>query len=291
MLPMATPILKWAGGKRRIVHTLYDRFPRQFGTYHEPFAGSAALFLAVQPPKAVISDANGRLIRTYAAVRDHVDGVIDLLGSYPNDAAFFQRMRQRSRKIDSATDVEVAAWFIYLNRTCYNGLYRVNKQNAFNVPFGKYVNPTICHEELLRECSAALQGVALNRSTFDVALRSAKRGDFVYADPPYLPVSATSSFTSYTADGFGLNDHRRLRDLALELARRGVQVLISNSAAPAILELYKTGGFHIQTIDAGRNIAASALSRGPVKELLISTYRPAPAHALFSSNVGMTGTV
>jgi len=273
---MTNPIIKWAGGKRRIANLLQNHFPRRFGTYYEPFVGGAALFLQTRPPRAVLSDANERLIRMYRAVRDQPDAVIELLRDYPNEPAFFDDMRQRSRHIDEASDIEVGAWFIYLNRIGFNDLYRVNKQNHFNVPFGNYDDPPICDEALLRSCSAALQGVTLKSSIFEVALRSAKRGDFVYADPPYLPVSATSSFTGYTASGFGLDEHRRLRDLALELAKRGVHVLISNSAVPTVLELYQASVFYVQSIAAGRNIAARAASRGPVKELLISTYPIAP---------------
>jgi len=270
MSGMATPCVKWAGGKRRLVPILESRLPREFGTYHEPFAGGAALFLAVQPPKAVLSDANERLIRAYTALRSRPEHVIDLLRGYPNEAAFFEKMRQRSVLIDGGSDVEVAACFIYLNRTCYGGVYRVNQQNRFNVPFGRYKNPKICDEALLRSCSKALQGVTLKHATFEEALLAAKRGDFVYADPPYLPTSKTSSFTGYTAKGFDLGDHRRLRDLALELAQRGVHVLISNSAAPEILELYKGPAFHIERITAARSIGASTSSRCKAEELLIS---------------------
>ena len=182
--------------------------------------------------------------------------------------------RKYSLAVDGLNDTEVAAWFIYLNRTGYNGLYRVNKQNVFNVPFGGYNNPTICDAEHLRTCSQALQGVDLRHACFDDVMADAKPGDFVYCDPPYVPISATSSFTSDTSDGFGIDEHRRLHDIALDLAKRGVNILISNSAAPAVLELYRDHPFHIETIAAARNIAANAASRGEVTELLIQNYQP-----------------
>ena len=155
-----------------------------------------------------------------AALRDNVEGVIDILRRYPHDKAFFNAVRKQSATIDGEVDVEVAAWFIYLNKVAFNGLYRVNQRGHFNVPYGKYKNPTICDEPALRACSEALQGRLIQHASSDVAVAAAKRGDFVYFDPPYLPLSATSAFTSYTADGFGIADHRRLRELALELVRR-----------------------------------------------------------------------
>jgi DNA adenine methylase len=200
------PYLKWAGWRRRQVLLLQARIPAKFGTYFEPFIGGGALFFATQPKWATLSDANERLVRTYVALRDNVEGVIDILRRYPHDKAFFDAVRKQSATIDGEEDAEVAAWFIYSNRTSFNGLYRVNQQNHFNTPFGKYKNPTICDETLLRSCSKALQGVTLKHAKFEEALLAAKRGDLVYADPPYLPTSKTSSFTSYTANGFDVGD-------------------------------------------------------------------------------------
>lgn len=262
----AVPYLKWAGGKRSMLRHLVPHVPPSYGTYFEPFVGGGALFFALRPEKAVLSDVNRRLVRSYAAVRDDVDAVVELLKTYPYEKEFFLTMR--AVRIDDHSDVEVAAWLIYLNRSCFNGLYRVNRDNVFNVPFGRYSNPTICDDVNLRACSERLSGVAILHEPFEIVLGRAAPGDFVYFDPPYLPLSATSSFTGYSADGFGLDDHRRLRDVARELKARGVRVLISNSAAPAARELYAEG-FEIEEVLAGRAINARGDGRGRIPELII----------------------
>ena len=262
----AVPYLKWAGGKRSMLRHLVPHVPPSYGTYFEPFVGGGALFFALQPEKAVLSDVNRRLVRSYAAVCDDVDAVVELLKTYPYEKEFFLTMR--AVRIDDRPDVEVAAWLIYLNRSCFNGLYRVNRNNVFNVPFGRYSNPTICDETNLRACSERLRGVAILHEPFETVLGRAAPGDFVYFDPPYLPLSATSSFTGYSADGFGLDDHRRLRDVARELKARGVGVLISNSAAPAARELYAEG-FEIEEVLAGRAINARGDGLGRIPELII----------------------
>jgi DNA adenine methylase len=269
-----TPFVKWPGGKRKLVPFLRGLLPPRFNTYIEPFVGGGALFFGTLPPRATLADSNQRLIRTYAAIRDDVDHVIEFLGDFSNNRVCFEFTRRCSVRMDEASDAELAAWFIYLNKTGFNGLYRVNRNNEFNVPFGKHKNPTICDEANLRACSQALRGVQLQHASFEATLVTAGEGDFVYCDPPYVPLSATSSFTSYTSDGFGIDEHRQLRDIALDLANRGVNVLISNSAAPAVLELYRSQPFHVETIAAARNIAADAASRGEVTELLITNYQP-----------------
>jgi DNA adenine methylase len=260
------PFLKWAGGKRQLLPTLLARAPRRFGTYFEPFVGGGALYFALQPHRAVLTDTNARLIRTYRGLRDNVDGVVALLKTYPHEARFFYRMREDD--IDTRSDAHVAAWFIYLNRLGYNGLYRVNRDNRFNVPFGRYVNPTICDEENLRACARALQGVELRVADFDDALRGARRGDFAYFDPPYVPASSTASFTSYTSTGFGRPDQVRLRDLARRLKRRGVRVLLSNSATDFVRELY-ADGFDLEEVPATRFVNSRASRRGAVPELVM----------------------
>ena len=193
------PFLKWAGGKRQLLPDLLHQVPPDYSgfRYFEPFVGGGALFFALRPKRAVLADVNERLIRTYKGVRDDVQTVIGLLGKYPHDATFFYRLREE--QIDSGTDAEVAAWFIYLNKTGFNGLYRVNRDNRFNVPFGRYVRPKICDKATLLACSSALADVELLVADFEVVVAKAKRGDFVYFDPPYVPLSATSSFTSYTS--------------------------------------------------------------------------------------------
>ncbi len=263
---MPRPFLKWVGGKRQLIPELVARLPRRFGVYHEPFIGGGALFFHLRPRMAVIADVNLRLVRTYLAVRDRVEEVIALLRGYPHDKDFFLELR--AQEIDSRDDVEVAAWFIYLNRTGYNGLYRVNRRNRFNVPFGRYKRPNYCDEPLLRGCSRALRGAAILHQPFDCVLDQAQPGDFVYFDPPYVPLSRTSSFTSYARDGFTLADQARLRDVALSLKAKGVKVLLSNSSAPQVHSLYGEG-FTREEVWARRAINSAAGKRGAVPELLI----------------------
>lgn len=262
------PFVKWVGGKRQLLREIAALTPERFGRYFEPFVGGGALFFSLRPRDAFLSDANERLVRTYRAVRDEPESVIGLLSSYPHDQAFY--MELRARGIDAASDIEVAAWFIYLNRTGFNGLYRVNQAGRFNVPFGRYANPTICDADNIRACSRALQSATLARSDFwQAEATTAETGDFVYFDPPYVPLSATSSFTAYQAGGFSSDDQRRLRDLAARLVRRGVHVLLSNSSAPLVRELYGAPPFEIHEVAAKRSVNCKAGGRGAVKELLI----------------------
>ncbi|MDP9151928.1 MAG: DNA adenine methylase [Myxococcota bacterium] len=263
----ARPFLKWAGGKRQLLPTLLQNAPANPRRYFEPFVGGGALFFALRPKEAVLADANGRLIRAYKGVRDSVDAVIRLLRSYPHEREFFYRFREKD--VDEGTDAEVAAWFVYLNRTAFNGLYRVNRANGFNVPFGRYANPTLCDEPTLRACAAALAGADLRAEDFEAVVDDAREGDFVYFDPPYVPLSTTSSFTSYTSGGFGEAEQARLRDTARRLKERGVRVLLSNSSAPLVRRLYAQG-FSITEVSATRLVNSKASGRGAVVELLIA---------------------
>ncbi len=261
------PFLKWVGGKRQLLPELVDRLPRRFGVYHEPFLGGGALFFHLRPRMAVIADVNLRLVRTYRAVRDRVEDVLEMLRRYPHDKEFFLQLRDSD--IDSRDDVEVAAWFIYLNRTGFNGLYRVNRRNRFNVPFGRYKSPNFYDPPLLRAASRVLQGAAIVHQPFDCVVEQARPGDFVYFDPPYVPLNRTSSFTSYARTGFTLDDQARLRDVALTLKGNGVRVLLSNSSAPQVHTLYSRG-FTREEVWARRNINCDAGKRKGVAELLIS---------------------
>lgn len=265
---MTQPFLKWAGGKRKLVPEILSRMPAMFGSYHEPFVGGGALFWALVSrghKHAFLSDANVRLVNAYVAVRDDVEAVMDLLRTYPYEKEFYLRTRSQ---LDEGSAAERAARFIYVNRAGFNGMYRVNSRGEFNIPFGRYTNPTICDEARLRDCSEALQGTSILHEDFMGVASRARSGDFVYFDPPYVPVSNTSDFTGYTEVGFSLADHTRLRDLARTLADRGVHVLISNSNAPAILELYAEG-FTISSVQMTRSINSKGSGRGLVEELLI----------------------
>jgi DNA adenine methylase len=253
---------------------LLDKAPADWAGYHEPFVGGGALFFALASRRgglggqAVLSDMNERLIRTYLTVRDQVEPLIGRLQEHEALHSKTHYYATRSRKIDADDDLEVAAWMIYLNKTGFNGLYRVNKKGGFNVPIGRYKNPNICDAENLRACSGILQGVEIHHQGFDAVLERAGEGDFVYFDPPYVPVSATASFTAYTSDGFTLADQERLRDIASALKERGVSVMLSNADHPRVRKLY-TPGFRKHTIQVGRAINSAASRRGSVAELII----------------------
>jgi len=268
----AEPLLKWAGGKRQLLPRLMEHVPERFYAYHEPFVGGGALFFHLwslgRIRKAHLSDANARLIRTYRGIQRDVEWVVRALRQYAKQHSleFYRNMR----KLNDAgfPDGAVAAWFIYLNRTCYNGLYRVNRANGFNVPMGDYKKPRICDPEGLQACSAALQTADLWERGFERSAEAVAPGDIWYADPPYVPVSATANFTSYTVDGFDDAAQVRLRDVAAELRKRGVHVILSNSSAPRVRELY--AGWTLHEVDAKRNINCKADDRGAVKELIIT---------------------
>jgi DNA adenine methylase len=246
---------------------LLRHVPEGHGRYFEPFVGGGALFFQLRPAEALLTDVNERLIRTYIGVRDHVEQVLALLESYPHEEAFFYRLRDVD--IDDKSDAEVAAWFIYLNKVGFNGLYRVNRQNRFNVPFGRHKNPAICDEATLRACSAALAGASIEKADFEAAVASAVPGDLVYFDPPYVPLSVTSSFTSYTSSGFGSDAQRRLKQVALDLKQRGVHVLLSNSSAEFVRDLYQTS-FTLTEVSATRLVNSKATRRGAITELVIT---------------------
>lgn len=263
---MAKPFVKWVGGKRQLLPELRKRLPSSFGTYHEPFVGGGALFFDLAPSCAALTDANDRLVRTYQAIRDDVDRVVEVLQSYPHDRDFFEHLR--AQRIDECESVLVAAWFVYLNKTGFNGLYRVNNEGVFNASFGDQKNVTICDADNLRACSVAIQGVDIRCEHFASVLTRAKPNDLVYFDPPYVPLSASSNFTSYTSDGFDLSEQVKLRDVARELKSRGVHVLLSNSSAPIVSTLYRDG-FTIEEVAASRAINSDGDKRGKVAELLM----------------------
>ncbi len=276
-LPLVTPkpFVKWVGGKRRLLDQLLEEIPGSFTRYHEPFVGGGALFFSlagrVQLPGrwAVLSDANLRLVRTFRAVRDHVDVLIGKLEEYAKGHTEEQFYEVRALEVDSLDDVDVAAWFIYLNKTAFNGLYRVNRRNRFNVPVGRYAKPNICDVSALRTASAVLQGAEVHHEDFAAAGERAEAGDLVYFDPPYVPASTTASFTTYTRDGFSMEDQTRLRDVAAELKMRDVQVMLSNSDTPEVRDLYRHGFDH-KTVLCGRAINCKGGRRGRVGELVIT---------------------
>jgi len=267
------PFLKWAGGKTQLLCDLSALVPPGFGGYHEPFVGSGALFFHLLRAgllrHAVLSDANAELVDTYRAVRDGVEAVIELLAGYPYDSAFYYALRAHDAwTLDPPAR---AARMIFLNRTGYNGLYRVNRLGQFNVPFGRHQAPLICDAENLRAVSVALHGIEIACEPFQAVLDRARPRDLVYFDPPYAPLSATASFTAYQPGGFTLADQARLRDTCRTLAGRGVAVMLSNSDTEAIRALYADPPFTLHPVQAGRAINSKASRRGKLTELIITT--------------------
>jgi len=264
------PFLKWAGGKGQLLAEILPRLPGEIsGTYIEPFVGGGAVFFELcrleRIARARLCDTNGELVDAYRAVRDHVEDVIAALGAHVNEEAHYYEVRAK----DPATLPlpERAARTLYLNRCGFNGLHRVNAAGQFNVPFGRYKNPRICDPEGLRAASKALARAELRVADFAEACADAGPGDVVYFDPPYLPLSSTSNFTSYAKAGFGEPEHRRLAEVFAGCVARGAYVLLSNSDVPLSRELFD--GFRIVTVQATRSINSKGDSRGKVNEILV----------------------
>jgi len=264
----ARPVLKWAGGKAKLAEAICALLPPRIDTYYEPFAGGAAVFFALAKQrrfrKAVLSDSNPELINVYEALKHDVEGVISTLRSWPYDEKMFYHLRDHYRP---RTTAKRAARTIYLNKTGYNGLYRVNRSGQFNVPFGRHTNPTICDALNLTRVSECLKDVQLLVSDFEKTCRGATAGDAVYFDPPYVPISATAYFTSYDRHPFGLEQHQRLARVFSELARRGVAAVLSNSDTSETEGLFRE--WRIQRLQVPRAINSRASARGPVSELLV----------------------
>jgi DNA adenine methylase len=259
------PFLKWAGGKGQLLGRLRARVPPSYGRYFEPFLGGGALFFALRPARGFLSDVNREIIDCYTAVRDDVSGLVAALRDHRYDSKHYYEVRNTDPA--KLALVERAARTIFLNKTGFNGLYRVNRAGKFNVPFGRYAKPAICDEPNLRACSAALADVELVAADFERAASRAAAGDFVYFDPPYVPVSRTAAFTAYAPGGFDLDAQSRLAAFFDKLAERGVAVLLSNSDVPEIRKLYAR--YAMDTIEATRVINCKATRRGPVRELLV----------------------
>lgn len=281
----ARPFLKWAGGKGQLLPELQARLPARFRRYHEPFVGGGALFFSLWNSGrlrggASLSDFNPELIACYEVVRDQAEELIDyLLQLKPRfaDKAFFYEIRGWDRQPDfhERPKVERAARTIFLNRTCYNGLYRLNNRRQFNAPFGNYKNPLIVDPENIREVSRALSNVELRTGDFAEVLDRAEPGDFVYFDPPYVPLSATASFTHYTHAGFDAAQQRRLAGVFAALAERGCYVMLSNSYTEFTREIYRQAvgpDLVSYVVQASRKINCDGKKRGFVDELIVCNY-------------------
>jgi len=276
---MVDPILKWAGGKRQLLADITALFPVTYQAYHEPFIGGGAVFFHLDPDVGTINDLNERLTTFYEVVRDYPDQLIAENKTHEYAEEYFYQAREKfNRALSQSTvtregRIQEASLLLYLNRTCFNGLYRENSDGEFNVPFGRHTNPDWVQEQRIRKASRSLQGTDVFNTDFDYVLEEATSGDLVYFDPPYEPVSKTADFNAYHADGFDRDDQRRLRDTAVELSKKDVAVLISNS--PPVAELYETyDTFAVTYVDAARTINSDASNRGDVAEVLITNVPP-----------------
>ena len=279
ILVIPKPFVKWAGGKRQLISILNQNLPESFGTYYEPFLGGGALLFHIltdkNGQKCSISDLNSDLVLAYTTIRDRTDSLITSLKNheknYHKDSeSYYYSIRQSNPR----SEIEKTSRLIFLNRTCFNGLYRVNSKGKFNVPLGKYSNPNIVNEENLRAVSHILQSsrISINCRDFGAVLRDAKKGDLVYFDPPYQPVSATANFTSYTNKDFTYDDLTRLAELCLKLDSRGCNVLLSNSDSKEVADIFAKNTWKITRIEANRSINSNSKKRTGHFELLIKNY-------------------
>jgi DNA adenine methylase len=272
------PFLKWAGGKRQLLSMLRRYIPKNFSstTYFEPFVGAGAFLFDLQPKKAFINDANKELINCYLTIKEQPNELLELTREYQKNISKlrYYELRELDRKPDfnNLSNVQRAARIIYLNKTCFNGLFRVNNQGQFNVPYGDNKNPILADEVVIRAVSNYLNDnkIEITNQDFEQAVAKAKKGNFIYFDPPYDPVSDSSSFTGYDLSGFGKNEQHRLKNVCNELVERGCKVLLSNSATDFIKDLYKDQKYYsIIEVEATRNINSVGTSRGKINEVLI----------------------
>jgi len=266
------PFLKWAGGKRQLLQQIDAFLPKKWGEYIEPFVGGGALFFYMLPKKTILMDTNPVLINAYQVIKDHVEELIELLQPHQNDSEYFYQIRSLDRQPEFAkmSAIEQASRTIYLNRCCFNGLYRVNSKGQFNVPFGKYKNPKFCDKENLRAVHDVLQDVKIFCGSFEKVLDFATDDSFIYFDPPYVPLTASSNFTSYTKDNFGLEEQKQLKRVFTKLDHQGSKVMLSNSYCEFILDLYQD--YQIHVVKAKRSINSNASRRGEIQEVIITNY-------------------
>ena len=270
---LLSPMLKWVGGKRQLLSEIVPMLDSKCSTYIEPFVGGGAVLFSMQPKKAIINDYNQELINVYRMVRDNLDELIEALEIHEekNSSEYYYEIRALDREdnFDRMSDVEKAARIIYLNKTCYNGLYRVNSAGQFNSPYGKYKKPNIVNEPVLRAISKYFNenDIEILNGDYRHALRNLDSKAFVYLDPPYMPISSSSSFTGYTEGGFGYNSQVELKNECDRLREQGIRFVQSNSDCEVIRELYKD--YNIKTVKAKRSINSVANKRGEINEVLI----------------------
>jgi DNA adenine methylase len=276
----AKPFLKWVGGKGQLLAQFEALFPKEYNSYFEPFIGGGAVFFSTNPKKAHINDINKTLVQAYTHIKEDVENLITSLKKLESEfltkdedarKEFYYSMREKYNSL-SHEDFEKSLYFLFFNKTAFNGVYRENSKGGFNVPIGSYKNPKIVDEENLRAVSEMLSNTKITSGSFVDAVKNAKAGDFVYFDPPYHPLSETSSFTSYSKDSFTKDDQIKLRDLFIELDKKGVYVMLSNSSAPFIQEIYS--GYRQVPVYANRMINSKSDKRGKISEVVILNYQP-----------------
>lgn len=273
---LIAPVLKWVGGKRQLLPQILSLLPKSFSKYQyaEPFLGGGAVLFKLQPKKALINDFNSELINVYKVIKNNPKLLIEDLKKHENSAEYFYMIRQLDRedKFYSLSDIEKASRIIYLNKTCYNGLYRVNSSGEFNSPFGKYKNPNIVNEPTIMAVSNYLNRnkITILNEDYQEILPHLKSNSFVYLDPPYHPISETSNFTGYIKGGWSVDDQIRLREFCDKLSSKKIKFLLSNSKSKLILEEYKKYDIHF--VQAARLINSNANNRGNIDEVLIKNY-------------------
>lgn len=276
MSKLIQPVLKWVGGKRQLIPEVEKYFPsiKDISTYYEPFVGGGAVLFHFRPRKAVINDVNEELINLYKVIKDDVESLIKDLERYYNDEKLYYEIRalDRSPNFNNLTNVERASRIHFLNKTCYNGLYRVNSSGEFNTPFGRYKNPNIKNEAVLRAVSFYFNknNIKILNGDFEEALKGIRKGSFVYFDPPYYPISDSSNFTGYSLGGFDKDEQIRLKRLCDKLNERGIRFLLSNSSAEFIKNLYQD--YDIVQVNANRSINSIGSERGKIEEVLVKNY-------------------
>lgn len=270
------PILKWAGGKRQLLDEITPLIPSKIATYVEPFIGGGAVLFDLEPKKAIINDFNSDLINVYRVIRDNPNELLSLLEKHNklNNEEYFYQIRKLDRTDDYniMSDIEKAARIMYLNKTCFNGLYRVNQSGQFNSPYGKYKNPNIINKSAILAVSDYFNNnnIKIIKGDYKEPLKKLRKGDFVYFDPPYMPISTSSSFTKYTENGFSKKNQIELKNECDKLDKKGIKFLLSNSFHPLIQELYKD--YEIITVKARRSINSNANKRGEIEEVLVRNY-------------------
>lgn len=270
------PFTKWTGGKRQLLPVIRELMPKKYNRYFEPFVGGGALFFDLAPKHAVINDFNAELINCYQQIKDNPQELIEILKVHQeyNSKEYYLDLRSadRDERIDMMSEVQRAARILYMLRVDFNGLYRVNSKNQFNVPYGRYKNPKIVDENLVSAISTYLNNnqIEIKKGDFEKAVLDVQPGDFVYFDPPYIPLSETSAFTSYTHEGFFYDDQVRLRDTFKKLSDTGAYVMLSNSSSFLVEELYRD--FNIHYVEATRTNGAKSSSRGKISEIIVTNY-------------------